>query len=176
MAQSFAQRGGVGEGRHALDQLFAVEQRCHADQLATGIVEDLLTRDLLQRLVLDRGHVGAQHARDVVQQQTQRALKDGRLWRVADQTVQREHGRDLLEHVLDGPALAVHLQQVGSRVHIGVQQIRDQDQVTFFVVRPRQRDAANVQPLGLASRRAQMAEVFAIGSACGVGAVARLCL
>jgi hypothetical protein len=90
-------------------------------------------------------HISTHHLQQVVEQQTISKLEHRRPRRTADQTLQTEYLRNLLEHAFDAPAFLIQLQQIDGRISVCVQPVgHDTDRL---VAGPFQGDPPHITPL-----------------------------
>jgi hypothetical protein len=86
--------------------------------LAMNVQEQVFGGDGLRRTVLVSGNVTADELDEIVQQQAEGELEDGCLRSAADQALQMEDFRDLLEHLFDEPSILPSKIEIGrSPVH-----------------------------------------------------------
>ena len=119
-------------------------------QFAMNVPKQVLKGYRLSVAFLMSGDIATDHLDHVVQQQAEPELKDRRLRRASDQTLQMKDFRDLLEDLLDSPALQVMIQQILGGITLGIQKVSDNYNVRF--AGPLQCDLSDIAALGMIGR------------------------
>ena len=130
--------GSLTQGRK---HLVGRTQVVHDGQLLVHILEEFLRRNGRRSDVLRVGDDGSDGLQQVVEQHAKRSLEDDRLRAAADQMRQVKNIGDLLENILDAPALTIEGQEVVGRIECDVEQVGDEDD--GFLILACQRDAAD---------------------------------